>query len=110
MHEGAFHGTSQVHFIRVGHCSVHMSPQHDDGSQKKARNKRLRNKIVGYVQENEPCTAQQIVAWLTIDRRMSNSALLLVRLVLSFHLSHCKGIDYYRDHSVGHRVYVMVND
>ena len=78
---------------------MHMSPKHGEGSQKKARNERLRDEIVEYVQENEPCTAQQIVAWLTIDRKMRNHG-----------LTHCKGIDYYRDHSAGRRVYVMAED
>jgi len=88
---------------------VHMSPKHGEGSQKKARNERLRNEIVEYVQENEPCTAQQIVAWLTIDRKMRNHGL-TPRKVGFFIPRHCKGIDYYRDHSAGRRVYVMAED
>ena len=80
-----------------------------EGSQKKARTDRLINEIEGYVKGNEPCTAQQIVAWLTIDRRMRNHGL-TPRKVGFFIPRHCKGVDYYRDHAAGRRVYVIAED
>lgn len=86
-----------------------MPPKSGKGSQKRARNRRLREEIEDYVQTNEPCTAQQIVAWLTIDRKMRNHGL-TPRKVGIFIPRYCKSIDYYRDHAAGRRVYVMAED
>lgn len=105
----ASRGTSLIQLIRVECCSEHMPDEDNEGIQKKARNERLKNEIVQYVQENEPCTAQQIVAWLTIDRKMRNHGL-TPRKVGFFIPRNCKSIDFYRDHAAGRRVYVMAED
>ena len=86
-----------------------MTARDGEGSQREARTRRLKAEIEGYVKDNEPCTAQQIVAWLTIDRRMRNHGL-TPRKVGFFIPRHCKSIGYYRDHGAGRRVYVMVED
>ena len=105
----AFHGSPQVQLIRVECCSEHMPEKEGKGIQKKARNERLKKEIVEYVQTNEPCTAQQIVAWLTIHRKMRNHGLPPPKVGF-FIPRHCKSIEYYRDHAAGRRVYVMAED
>ncbi len=76
------------------------------GSQKEARLNRLKYEIVDYVGGNPNCTASEIVAALSNDRRMKNHGL-TPRKVGFFIPRYCKEILWSQDTATGKRVYAL---
>lgn len=76
------------------------------GTQKAARLRRLREEILSFVSFNPGCTASQIVAWLSIDRRMKNHGL-TPRKVGFFIPRHCQELTWEQDRMTGKRVYAL---
>ena len=78
------------------------------GAQKTARYHRLRNEIIDYVNAHPYCSAAQIVAALSIDRRLKNYGL-TARKIGFFIPRHCKELTVSRDARSGTRLYVTTN-
>lgn len=76
------------------------------GSQKQARRNRLRSEIMVYVSAHPNCTASEIVAALSNDRKLKNHGL-TPRKVGFFIPRYCKEILWDQDSSTGKRIYAL---
>ena len=74
------------------------------GTQRTARYHRLRSEIIDYVNQHPYCSAAQIVAALSIDRRLKNYGL-TARKVGFFIPRHCKELVVTQDARSGTRLY-----
>ncbi|MCS5525985.1 MAG: hypothetical protein NZ737_02760 [Candidatus Poseidoniaceae archaeon] len=75
------------------------------GSQKRARKVRLKEEIKRFVFANPGCSAQSIVAFLSVDKNMRNHGL-TPRKIGFFIPRHLKThLTWWQDHTAGRRVY-----
>lgn len=78
------------------------------GSQKKARQARVRKEIYSFVSSQPGCSAQAIVSHLTNDVGMRNHGL-TPRKIGFFIPRYCPELTWYQDHAAGRRVYTPVD-
>lgn len=90
----------------MGNPKKYMQPKY--GTQKQARFNRLRSEIMDYVTTNPNCTASEIVAALSNERRMKNHGL-TPRKVGFFIPRHCKEILWTQDRATGKRIYALTS-
>ena len=76
------------------------------GSQKVARRNRLKSEILHYVSKHPKCTASEIVASLSNDRKMKNHGL-TPRKIGFFIPRYCKDINWAQDSTTGKRIYSL---